>query len=417
MNGTGKRLETVTLQLKWKHQFQFAGYYAALEKGFYRQAGLDVKIMEATDGEESTDRVISGEADFGIAMSDLIPLRAKGRPVVALASIFQHSPLIILAPKASGIENIHALKGKRIAIEAHSAELLAYFEYEGVPVREIKIFPHEYGVSNLISGKVDAMSAYSTDEPFLLSNKGVKYSTFSPRAGGIDFYGDTLFTNENQVREHPKRVSAFLEASLEGWRYALDNTEEIIDLILSKYTRRHSRKHLLFEALMSERLIMADVVEIGYMNPGRWRHISDTYKKLNGIPDDFSLEGFIYNRNPTPDYRWLYFSLTGAIAVALLAFLISGRFYRLNRLLREEISNRNKIERARQELIVSLQEANKEIKTLGGLLPICSYCKKIRDDKGYWNQIEVFIKEHSEADFSHSICPPCAKTHFPDLDI
>jgi len=416
-SSTDNRLETVTLQLKWKHQFQFAGYYAALEKGFYRKAGLDVKIMEAKDGEASTDLVISGEADFGIAMSDLIPLRAQGHPVIALASIYQHSPMIILVPKASGIENIHALKGKRIALEAHSAEILAYFEFEGIPLHKMIILPHEYSISNLISGRVDAMSAYSTDEPFMLLNQGIAYSTFSPRAGGIDFYGDTLFTSENQVREHPERVSAFLAASLEGWRFALDNTEEIIDLILSKYTKRHSREHLLFEARMSNRLIMADVVELGYMNPGRWRHIANTFKKLNTIPSDFSLEGFIYDRNPDPDFGWLYFSLAGAVVIVVLAFLILGRFYKLNRSLREEIAHRREVERVREELVVSLQEAIKKVRMLSGLLPICSHCKKIRDDKGYWNQIETYIGEHSEVDFSHGICPECAKEHYPELDI
>lgn len=312
---------------------------------------------------------------------------------------------------------MHDLRGKRIALEAHSEELLAYFESEHVPLHTIKIFPHEYSISNLISGKVDAMSAYSTDEPFMLLKQGIEYSTFSPRAGGIDFYGDTLYTIENQVREHPKRVLAFVEASLKGWKYALDNTEEIIDLILSKYTKRHSREHLLFEARMSKRLIMANVVELGYMNPGRWLHIANTFKKLDAIPNDFSLEDFVYDRNPMPDFRWLYLSLSIAIAIAVIAFLLTTRFYNLNRSLKEEISRRREIEMAREELVVSLQEAVKNLKTLSGLLPICSHCKKIRDDKGYWNQIEVYIRDHSEAEFSHSICQECAKKHYPDMDI
>jgi hypothetical protein len=64
-----------------------------------------------------------------------------------------------------------------------------------------------------------------------------------------------------------------------------------------------------------------------------------------------------------------------------------------------------------------LQEAEDEIKTLKGIIPICSSCKNIRDDKGYWNQIESYIKKHSDADFTHSICPKCAKELYPDLDI
>jgi len=327
---TEKPLPIVTLQLKWKHQFQFAGYYAALEKGFYKEAGLDVQIIEATDGEEATRQVISGKADFGVAMSDLIGLRAEGEPVVALASIFQHSPLIMLASKMSEIENIHELKGKKISLESHSEQLLSYLESEGITLNELIISPHDYDISKLISGEVDAMSAYSTDEPFLLLNQEFEYSTFSPRAGGIDFYGDTLFTTEKQIKEHPERVATFLEASLKGWRYALDNTEEIVDLILSDYTTRHSREHLLFEAEKTKRLIMADVVELGYMNPGRWQYIANILNEFNLTPNDFSLEGFIYDRNPTPNLRWLYFSLFGAVIIAGVAFLLVWRFHKMN---------------------------------------------------------------------------------------
>ncbi len=70
-----------------------------------------------------------------------------------------------------------------------------------------------------------------------------------------------------------------------------------------------------------------------------------------------------------------------------------------------------------RERTADLKKALDDIKTLKGIIPICSYCKKIRDDKGYWNQLESYIKTHSEADFSHSICPDCAKKHYPDYDI
>jgi DNA-binding NtrC family response regulator len=76
---------------------------------------------------------------------------------------------------------------------------------------------------------------------------------------------------------------------------------------------------------------------------------------------------------------------------------------------------RKKLEIEREKMIEKLQDALTKIKTLSGLLPICSFCKKIRDDKGYWNQIEVYVREHSDANFSHSICPECAKKHYPNL--
>jgi PAS domain S-box-containing protein len=80
-----------------------------------------------------------------------------------------------------------------------------------------------------------------------------------------------------------------------------------------------------------------------------------------------------------------------------------------------DITERKKIEADRDKLISKLQDALSRIKTLRGIIPICSRCKKIRDDKGYWNQIESYIRDHSDAEFSHSICPECARILYPDL--
>ncbi len=78
---------------------------------------------------------------------------------------------------------------------------------------------------------------------------------------------------------------------------------------------------------------------------------------------------------------------------------------------------KHKMEKEREKLIKELQDALAKVKKLSGFLPICSSCKKIRDDKGYWNQIESYIHKHSEAEISHSICPECAKKLYPDLEI
>ena len=82
-----------------------------------------------------------------------------------------------------------------------------------------------------------------------------------------------------------------------------------------------------------------------------------------------------------------------------------------------DISSAKRLEQERERLIAELQDAISRVRTLSGLLPICSSCKKIRDDKGYWNQIESYIHKHSEAEFSHGICPECARELYPDLDI
>lgn len=80
-----------------------------------------------------------------------------------------------------------------------------------------------------------------------------------------------------------------------------------------------------------------------------------------------------------------------------------------------DFTKRKKIEDEREQLINQLQKALAKIKILSGFLPICASCKKIRDDKGYWNKIETYIQNHSEAEFSHSICPDCAEKLYPEF--
>ena len=118
-------LEPVNLQLKYLHQFQFAGYYAALEKGYYRDAGLDVTIAEGHTGDEPLDNVLSGASQFGVGSSGLLLARQAGKPVVVLGVIFQHSPYVLLAPQTGPIQGIHDIKGKRVMLAAQSEDLEA----------------------------------------------------------------------------------------------------------------------------------------------------------------------------------------------------------------------------------------------------------------------------------------------------
>lgn len=339
--------EVITLQLKWKHQFQFAGYYAAQAQGYYREAGLEVQIQEAEPNNlDPAQAVLQGDAEFGISNSDLLLLRDRGDPVVALAAIYQHSPSIWLVTKRSGIDNIHNLAGKRVMVEPHAMELIAYLAQEGINLNKMVQVPHTFDPLSLISGKVDAMSAYSTDEPFFLEKSNIEYLTFNPRAGGIDFYGDTLFTTEAQLKNHPQRVQAFVDASLKGWDYALNHPYEIVDLIYNEYSQRHSREHLSFEAKMTRNLILPDVVELGYMSPGRWRYIAQVYQSLGMLSKNFSLKGFIYDRHETKAPLWLYISL----GVSLLGFglisLIFWRFYYFQTMIQKEIHE--KLEREKE---------------------------------------------------------------------
>ena len=335
-------LESVTLQLKWLHQFQFAGYYAAQEKGFYRDAGLDVRLVEARPDTDVTAEVTAGRAEYGVGTSALVLARQKGQPVVVLAVIFQHSPLILLGRSASGINSIHDLKGKRLMLEAHEDELRAYLRREGVPETALQIVPHTFDLNDLIEGKVDAISAYSTDEPFFLDQAKVPHITLSPRSAGIDFYGDNLFTAETEIKNHPERAKAFRDASLKGWNYAMAHPEEIADLISQRYSNRHSREHLLYEARRMTSLVRTDLLELGYMHEGRWQHIIDTYAELGLLTKDFSIAGLLYNPASLleQERRWLTASLVIALALGLIAVLIAIFLLRFNRRLQQETAAR-----------------------------------------------------------------------------
>ena len=129
-------LDQVTLQLKWKHQFQFAGYYAALEKGFYRDAGLDVEIREGGPDVDAAKAVAAGQADFGVCTSSVLLDRAAGRNLVVLGVIFQHSAAIILVPRRAGIATVSELKGHRLMDTPGSDDIAAMLKREGVDYAE-----------------------------------------------------------------------------------------------------------------------------------------------------------------------------------------------------------------------------------------------------------------------------------------
>ena len=348
-------LEKVTLQLKHTHQFQFAGYYAAKEQGYYREAGLDVSILEG-DGNQPERDVIAGRAQYGVGSSSLLLARAAGKPVVVLGVIFQHSPYVLLMARSKG-KTIGDLRGKRVMIGSLTDELtqadevVAYLKKEGVFMSDLIRVEHTFDPQDLVSGKVDAISAYATNEPDILDRIGFRYDVYSPRLAGIDFYGDNLFTSERELAEHPERVRAFREASMRGWQYAMSHPEEIADLIIDKYSRRFDRAHLLFEARAMEPLVQPVLVETGYMNPARWRHIADIYADLGLMKPGASFDGFLYLEE-SHDLTWLYRSI--AIAGTLL---LAGAALHFSQLARERQRANDAIRKGEQRFRTMFEEA------------------------------------------------------------
>ena len=166
--------EKVVLQLKWFHQFQFAGYYAAKEKGFYDEVGLDVEIKQRDLKYNNIDEVINGNAQYGVADSILILYRLKQQPVVIVSPIFQHSPSVFISLKKKNISSIYELNNKDILFYPNNTDgfsLLAMIKKFNLDVNLVRErYKDDY--MRLINNEVDVMPAYIANEPFLFKEKG-----------------------------------------------------------------------------------------------------------------------------------------------------------------------------------------------------------------------------------------------------
>ncbi|MFQ5581703.1 MAG: ABC transporter substrate-binding protein [Mariprofundaceae bacterium] len=291
-------LEPVSLQLKWKHQFQFAGYYAALEKGFYADEGLNVRLIEGGPEHPPVDKLLAGQVDYAVADAGAVLYRAEGKPIVILASIFQHSPQVIYT--RADIHTPADLRGRRVMLQKGflTIEVLAVLQHFGIHSQD---FNRQLigSIDDLIEDRTDAFPGYSTNEGFRLEQHGIPFRTFRPMDYGIDFYGDTLVTTGSEVNNHPERTAAFRRATLKGWEYALEHMEEIIELIKRKYDTQHkSRSHLLFEAKAIHDLMLPDVVPVGFSNPKRWQEVATTFQQQGLLDADIDWQGFLYQPKP-----------------------------------------------------------------------------------------------------------------------
>ncbi|MDT8447609.1 MAG: diguanylate cyclase [bacterium] len=284
----------VELYLKWKHQFQFAGFYAAISQGYYREAGLEVTLIERQKDLAPVTAVLDQPARYGISDSSLVLDRMQGRPVVVVAAIFQHSPLALATRAADRLISPLELKGKRVMLQDNvdDAVLTAMFHEMGLEKSDFVLLPHAFNDDLLIDKKVDALSVYGSNQPFYYKQKGISIHLIEPINYGIDFYGDMIFTSQREVEQNPERVQAFRKASLKGWDYALKHPAEVVDLILSRYGPDKTREHLLFEAEELRKMIRPDLIELGYTSASRFQRIADIYTK-EGFAPQVELEGLL----------------------------------------------------------------------------------------------------------------------------
>ena len=294
-------LQKVSLQLMWLDQFQFAGFYIAKEKDFYQKVGLDVEFKKFNNSTNVLNEVLEKRADFGISSTSLIVDKSENKDVVVLGTIFQTSPLILLALENSELNSLKDLVNKRLMITQEQLEfatLKAMLISQNIDINSIKILPHSLNTDDLVNKNTDLMLSYATNEPFLLKEKGYESKIFYPKDYGFDFYEDLIFTTGEFARNNPRIVKDFYEASMEGWRWAFDNLEQTVNIIYEKYNPQNkSKEALLFEALEMKKLVFDEHGEIGKISKEKINLIINTYKVMGLIKNEIDLNTLLFEHN------------------------------------------------------------------------------------------------------------------------
>lgn len=348
-------LERVVVQLPYNHQFQFAGFYAAELQGYFAAENLVVELREATRERLPVEEVTADRAQYGLSGPKALLARMNGAPIVALAAIFQHSPFAVMVRADSGIATPTELIGRRIAFNPKSSnlEIRAMFHLEGMKSDQLIMVPDKPQFNEILAGEADAMQVFVTDAPFDAAEAGLEYRLIRPADYGADFYGETFFASETEVRKYPERAQAMRRALVRGWEYALDNPEEIIEWILETHGSaypRLTRERLEFEAAATAKLINPELVEIGHINPGRVRKLGELVVALGQAPDTRALDGWIYTPRSErmPNWVWWLVGVGGLAVLVALGVLLANR--RLARLVERRTKELREAEKKQREL-------------------------------------------------------------------
>ncbi len=238
-SGAERTLKKASFIPVWSPQAQFAGYYMALEKGFYRKHGINLTILNGGPNTSTSEYLRSGKADFAVLwLTTAIHERAAGVRLVNLAQIIQRSSMMLIARKSSGITKPADMNGKKVGLWGSPFAIppRAFFRKYGLHVREV---PQSYTVNLFLHGGIDVASAMWYNEYHTILNAGIdpdELSIFLLKDYGIDLPEDGLYTLEKTLKKDPDLVKGFTRASLEGWRYAFAHPEETLDVVI-RYMR------------------------------------------------------------------------------------------------------------------------------------------------------------------------------------
>lgn len=278
-------LTPVTVQFRWTHQAQFAGFYAADQNGYYAAEKLAVTFQEGGPTIDFLQPVLTGPAQFGVAGADaLILARAEGKPLRAVATIYRRSPIVFITLASSGIIRPQDFVGKTIRTTPDTAPT-----FHAVMAR-VGIRPHQYTEVTLkndlvlfASGKVPVWNAFVSGFALTVQQAGYKINRVYPDDYGVHFYADSIHTTDDVIASRPDLVRRFLRATLKGWTYAVENPQQSGPMVV-KY--RPDADPALESAKMNASLPLVNTGEdhIGWMRPEVWAGMEKVLREQRMLP-------------------------------------------------------------------------------------------------------------------------------------
>jgi NitT/TauT family transport system substrate-binding protein len=280
----------VSLQLKWVAQAQFAGFYAAKAKGFYKQAGLDVNIKVGGPDIIPEQVVLGGQAEFGINwLPSLLSTREQGGDLVNIGQIYARSGTTEVTWRDSGLDSIKKLKGKKygVWIFGNEFEQQAALVKAGLdPKKDVKLVKQNFDMVAFLKREIDAASAMTYNElAQVLETKNPKtgklyqlsdLNVFKMSDLGVGMLQDAVFVKGDWIADKANQATAvkFLQASFKGWAYCRDHFKECVDIVLAQGTAL-PRGHQSWQMNEVNALIWPNKLGIGVMDPAAWKTTAD----------------------------------------------------------------------------------------------------------------------------------------------
>jgi ABC-type nitrate/sulfonate/bicarbonate transport system substrate-binding protein len=265
------------VQLKWLHQAQFAGFYAAESAGLYSRAGLHVRFVEGGPGTDWAERLADPSCPMGVTSpEEILSAVARGVPVRAVAAIDQVSPIVWFALESSGIWEPRQFRGKRVAVvPTGRLHLRGMLSRVGVGVREFTAAPFSLDMSPLYAGEVDVWSGYATNLVTRAREEGRAVTVIHPMDYGVQVYDDVIYARTDLIESDPKLVEAFLRATFDGWMYAIRSPDEAVRHTM-RFVGGASRDAAHQLALLRETIpyVHTGEVPVGWMDASVWRGIA-----------------------------------------------------------------------------------------------------------------------------------------------